>query len=156
MHFQLFQAPLQQLLLSSSHLDKVGGVEGEPLVISSGQLPGKSQLVCNGGKVWQVLQVVEGAPREDVAGHPTGREQAFRCFHLPHKPQASKNRSSQRHHLLFSCFCPNGANRCRTLPIKQARLPTVALVLKLPPLPLQVTSALAYAVNNLFTPRKAK
>lgn len=88
-HFQLFQAPLQQLLLSCSHLDKVGGVEGQPLVICSGQLPSKSQLISNGGKVWQVLQVVEGAPWEDVAGHPTDREAAFTCFQLSYKPQTS-------------------------------------------------------------------
>ena len=73
MHFQLFQAPLQQLLLGCSHLDKVGGVEGQPLVIRSGQLASKSKLISNGWKVWQVLQIVEGAPGEDVACHPADK-----------------------------------------------------------------------------------
>lgn len=77
--FKLPEAPLQQLLFSSRHLHKVGGVEGEPLVIGTRQLTSKGQLIGNGGKIWQILQVVEGAPGEDVACHPAGERQRFQC-----------------------------------------------------------------------------
>lgn len=68
--FKLLETPLQQLLLSCRHLDKVGGMESETLVICTRQLTGKRQLISNGGKVWQVLQVIESAPGKNVACHP--------------------------------------------------------------------------------------
>ena len=71
--FQLFQAPLQELILSRRHLDEVGGVEGQALVVRTRQLPGKGQLISDGSKVWQILQVIEGAPGEYVACHPAHR-----------------------------------------------------------------------------------
>ena len=75
--FKLLEAPLQQLLLSCGHLDKVGGMEGEALLVCTRQLTGERQLLSNGGKVGQVLQVVKGAPGENVAGHPARQEAAY-------------------------------------------------------------------------------
>ena len=72
MHLQLFEAALQQVRLRvrGSHLDKVGGVEGEALLIGTCQLAGKGQLLSYGREVWKVLHLVESAPRQHVAGHP--------------------------------------------------------------------------------------
>lgn len=66
MHFQLFDALVEELVCFSRQLDKVGGVEREALIIGIGQLASKRQLIRYRIKVLQLLELVLSTPWEYV------------------------------------------------------------------------------------------
>lgn len=62
MHFQLLDALGDQSRIVRAQLDEVGGVEGQPLVVGSRQLPREREVRLDALEIRQLLQIVLRTP----------------------------------------------------------------------------------------------
>ena len=134
-HLQLLHAALEQLAaVLRAQLDEVAGVERQTLVVGARQLPRKRQLVCNGRIIRQMLQLVLGAPGEQVAGQPARmRANSFDSLISLHYPGSLTNASRKKPTLEVQApaLCPRTVSTlytCRTTAASsQGRLCRIAV-----------------------------